>query len=401
MEISKSDKEYLLSLKSKDFTMSLIINLIGDRSKVVDGKVVTTKPRFKVNDTFTLNANEYINKEKVVTTVGRFIYNKIVIEPSVSEVTGYVNVTIDKKELSKLENLISKALLNDKITSEQMVAYLDRNQWLGLQFNSILATSFSENIVIPNKKIIKKRDELIKANKKALDEGDVTVAVKIENTVKDMAEKDLKDDYGVDLYASGGGGTFHNNYKAMALIKGPVYNPSTKKWDFVGNSLIEGIDKKDIPPMANSITTGAYPKAVGTQTSGYLSKQIIAAFQTSTLDKLGSDCGSKNFLPVEITKNNKSMYLYRYIIEGSKLVLLDDNNIDKYIGKIVKMRSPMYCISKKICRVCAGKMFEKLGIDNIGMSATRLSGRLLNINMKNFHDSTVSIHEFDSKKLKL
>jgi len=61
-------------------------------------------------------------------------------------------------------------------------------------------------------------------------------------------------------------------------------------------------------------------------------------------------------------------YLYRYIVENDKLVCLTPDIISNYIGKTVRMRSPMYCIDKKcICNKCAGDNFYKLDKKNIGL----------------------------------
>ena len=216
-----------------------------------------------------------------------------------------------------------------------------------------------------------------------------------------MAREELKGDPGMDLYNSGARGSFDNNYKNIAVIKGPVYNPVTDKYDFVSSNFMEGIKKEEIPIVANSIPAGAYPKAVGTQTGGYYNKQISAAFQGVVLDKQGSDCGTKLTLEVLLTDSNKSQFLHRYIVSGNSLVLLDSNNIDKYINKKVKFRSPMYCKGDKLCSKCAGILYYKLGIENIGLTATKLAGTLLNLNMKKFHNSTANIKKIDLNEIDL
>jgi hypothetical protein len=136
-------------------------------------------------------------------------------------------------------------------------------------------------------------------------------------------------------------------------------------------------------------------KAVGTQVSGYLSKQITAAMQTVVLDKPGSDCGTKGSLKIVITPYLKNDFKYRYMVEGSKLIYLDESNIDKYINREVKMRSPMYCVGDKICSKCAGEMYYKLGLTNIGLTSTRVSSTLLNLSMKKFHDATIKTTKVD------
>ena len=80
---------------------------------------------------------------------------------------------------------------------------------------------------------------------------------------------------------------------------------------------------------------------------------------------------------------------------------MDDSNIDNYVGKKIKLRSPMYCIGDKLCSKCAGLMYEKLGIKNIGLTTSRAATTLLNMGMKQFHDSTQSIARIDINKISL
>lgn len=134
-----------------------------------------------------------------------------------------------------------------------------------------------------------------------------------------------------------------------------------------------------------------YKYFCGTQVGGYLNKKMSAAFQGVVLDKHGSDCGTSLALEIIITASNKSQFLHRYIVVGSKLVLLDSNNIDNYVNKKVRLRSPMYCKGDRLCNKCAGELYYKLGIENIGLTSTKLAGTLLNLNMKKFHNTTASI----------
>lgn len=391
--VTQKDKEYLLSIKPEDIDYDLLVSLFGDKTKKVNGKVVVIPSRFNTHDEFVLKAGEYHNKTQVTTNVGLFIYNKYIIEGRFEEVLGYWNTPIDKKQLGAIESKLSKALLNKHITVESMVAYLDRTQWLSMKFHAVISGSFTMNTLKPNPKAMAVRDKYVKENKKALDEGDVTLAVKMEREVMETAKKELSGDTGMDLYDSGARGSFGNNFKTISLMKGPIYNPILGRAEIVTTNFMEGIAKKDIATYANGVIAGAYPKAVGTQESGYLAKQLIAALQTVVLDEKGSDCGTKGYITVHITPELRNDFNYRYIIEGSKLVLLDDTNIDKYVGRTVKMRSPMYCIGKKLCRKCAGTIHEKLDIENIGLTSTKVASTLLNLSMKKFHDTSTKMNE--------
>lgn len=397
--INDTDKQYLLNLTPDDIDSKLMMNLFGHTSKKVDGKVVIKKPRFNTTDELTLNAGEYINKEKVKTTVGKFIFNKFIVEVKFKDVLGYINYPITKSSIGRMENELAKALLTDRITQEDMSDYLNRIQWLGLRFTSVLCGSLSPKTIKAHPAVIQEREKLLKENRESIDNGDIHTIVEIEKKLLKKASEVLMGDSGMNLYHSGATGSFENNYKNMSVIKGPIYDPVNDKFDIIDKNLNEGIRKQDLTPYANSVVTGAYPKAVGTQVAGYLSKQITAAMQSVILDKAGSDCGTKGYITITLSDKLKNDFIYRYIITGKTLLILTEDNIDKYYGKEVQVRSPLYCINSKICNKCAGDMYYKLGLTNLGLTSVRVSSALLNLSMKKFHDSTVKTYPVDIRKL--
>jgi len=397
--INEKDKKMLLNLKPDDVTFDLLVDLFSDRVERQNGKVVILKPKVNINDRMILKSGEYFNEKQITTNPGLFIFNKLLVERNFKNVLGYVNEPIDKKTLGKIEAKLSVALLDDVITPEQMVKYLDDLQWLSMKFHSVVSGSFTMNSLKPRPNVIKERNKLLKEHKEALDNGDVIMSAKIEKDLLNMAHKELEHDPGMDLYDSGARGSFGNNFKNISVMKGAIANPITGKSDIVPQSYIEGIRKEDIHKMGNSVISGAYPKAIGTAVAGYFSKQIIAMMQAVELDEKNSDCGSKNFLRTTIHKSQEGDYLYRYVKDGSKLVLITRENISKYTGKPIMLRSPMYCIGDKICNKCAGDLYYKLGIKNAGLTASRASSTLLNMGMKKFHDASTKTEKIDNKKL--
>ena len=138
------------------------------------------------------------------------------------------------------------------------------------------------------------------------------------------------------------------------------------------------------------------PKASQTKESGYKTKQINAALQSIVLREDVQDCGSKGYLEVLLTKDLANRCDYRYIIDKGKLVLLTPENKNKYIGTIVKMRSIMYCgCDYGVCLTCAGLNFKKLGIHAVGLTGNGLTGSLLELKMKSFHDTSVKTTKID------
>lgn len=331
------------------------------------------------------------------TTLGRLIYNKIIIEGcGLEEIVGYVNEPITDGKNKFIEKLIANGLKEDQVSVDNMYKYVDTRDWLTLQLHSVICTSFTLKTLTKPKEVDDLHKELLKKYKKELDNNDEKISETIEKALIAKTKEVLKDDVGMDLYVSGARGSIDNNFKNIYLTRGAVKNLQTGGYDVIKGSLMDGLDKKDIAAHSNNILMGAYPKAVGTQVSGYLAKELSSAMQTEVLGDNGSDCGTIKGLTVTIPKNKTDDYLYRYIIENDKLVCLTPDIIGKYIGKTVKMRSPMYCIAKDcICSKCAGEDFYKLGKKAIGLTATKVATTCSRMNMKKFHENLVKTRDID------
>lgn len=394
-KISEAEKKELLALRPEQVTFDKIVDLFGSKMTKKNGKVEMKKSRFETTDELQLKKGEYFNDKDITTTVGRFIFNKLIVERELVGVLGYVNEPVTGGFLNKIDDKLSKALLRDDITTETMANYLDRLQWLSMQAHTVICGSFTMGILKPVPEMQKTRDRLIKENKDKLADGDLMTAIKVEQESLKVAVEKIKNDPGMDLFNSGARGSLGNNYKNISVMKGPIFNPSTGKFDVVESNFMEGIRKEELPIYANAIVTGAYPKAIGTATSGYFSKQITSALQAVLLDPPGSDCKTKHTVKHMLTPKNKQDLIYRYIEDKGKLVLLDEKTIDSYAYKIVNLRTPMTCSGKNICSKCAGEMYYLLGIKNAGLTASRASSTLLNLSMKKFHDGTAKTTEVD------
>ena len=136
-------------------------------------------------------------------------------------------------------------------------------------------------------------------------------------------------------------------------------------------------------------------RAIGTRQGGYEYKKIAASLQGIVADKKDTDCGTKLYTELEVTKDVSKMIIYRYIIENNKLILLTPDNIDNYIGKKVKLRSPLYCKGNKYCNKCLGELYYMMNLDNIGLIANRVGTSLLNESLKAFHDLSLKIVDID------
>lgn len=393
--VSQQFVEELLSMKSSDITFDYLVELFG-RKKEGNTTVV---PPYHPTDIAVIRPMKYHkNKQAIRTTVGRIIFNKIILEDNqLEEKVGFVNHKINAKGLSELEKILAILLTSDTITAEQMASYIDSRDWLGLQLHAVITTSFTAPTIEIPKEVKTLKDQLLKKYKKELDAGDVVTAEKVEKELIKKTEEVLEGDPGLDLYYSGARGSIGNNLKNIILMKGAIYNPLTKKYDIVRSSLMDGIEKSDIPAFANSVVTGAYPKAVGTADSGYLAKQLIAGMQTEIIDDDGTDCGTDKTLEVTLTESNKSDFINRNIKVNGKPYLLDENNIKNYIGKKIHVYSPMFCTGDRLCSKCTGRYNNKF----IGLDASKVATTLTNLNMKKFHNNVIKTNQLNPDEILL
>lgn len=393
MMLKQGDKEFLLSVKHLDITKQFIEENFIEHYDSENKKVV--KAKYSWQDEFSLKKGEYHNKEDIErTNVGLFIFNKLVIEDLLEDIIGYWNTPFTKKVLGKFESLISEALKNDRFTVDQFAEYENRLQWI-LALHPMICGSFTEKTIVPLKGVIAKRNKLIKENEEALNNGDVVKAIQIEGELLEEAKKELKGDPGMEIFDSGARASFDNNYKTSMIMKGPVLEPISGKYKIVSTSYTEGVKKENIPEYSSSVTQVQYPKSVGTAVGGYAVKKFYAEYQNIRIGPKGSNCGSLGALEMKLTEDNYAGYIDRYIMEGKKVIHLDEKNIKSYIGKTVRLRSPMFCTTDKICNVCFGDLPYKLGIENVGLTTAKIGSNFVNLGMKSIHNSSMKIKELD------
>ena len=402
--LSLEDKKYFLSLKKEDLNFENFVDWFGDTVNLTDNDKTKPKVKSKYNpcDTLTISPEEYslVHGEPIKTTLGRLIFNKVLIESlGFDNIFEYQNKVFTAKVYGGFDAAIANALKEDKISVSQMRDYVDTRDWFGLQVHALITSSFTPEVMKLPPEVVELKKKLMKENEEALKAGDERVIEKIEQQLIAATKKALDGNIGMDLYISGARGSVDNHLKNIMLTRGAVQNPVTKEYDIIENSLMDGLAKKDIGTHSNMIVSGAYPKAVGTQVSGYMSKELLAAFQGEVLGPKDSDCGTLMSIKVKLTDGNYKDYLYRYVKVGKELIMLTSTNKTQFVGKEVEMRSPMYCIGvgkeKCLCNKCAGDYYYILGKPNIGLSTSKCATTMTQLNLQRFHQNLVKTRQID------
>ena len=397
----KKDIDYLLGLTEDDITTSLIMELFGDFGdhKWFNPYDLITVPAGKYGGKIK-NGTKY-NKQPFTTTVGRLIFNKYFIEPDpeLLQIVGFVNEDISKKVYGNLYDSLGYEVLEDRLSIDSYKKFCKKTQKF-MPYVSILSPNHSDNMLTITKKINERKAKLIKENKEAIDNGDVMVVDKISKELLDYARELMKGDPAMDMFNSGAGGSFENNFKNMFVMRGSVQDPDPRKsYNIITSNYIDGVSKEEYSKLANTLAAGPYSRSKKTELGGYWEKLFLSAFQHIILLPPGSDCGTKRYIELDVDAKNIGMIMYSYAIEGNDLVEITSENKSRFIGKKVKIRFSSMCEAKDgICNKCAGNLFYRLGIRNVGAATPQIPSRLKVLSMKLFHDDQLNFAEMDPMK---
>lgn len=405
MITKKEDIDYLLSLKEEDITTSFIMENFADFGK---------GPKFQPYDLIEVpigayggklpDGKEKRNKNKFVTGVGRLVFNKFFFEsePELLLYVGYIDADVTKKLYGKTLNKLGYLMMEDKVSEETYKRFCKKSQKM-MPYVSVLSPNHSDNMLTITKKINKRKEQLLKEHATELaakDDNAVKVFDQISNELLDYARELMKDDPAMDMFASGAGGSFENNFKNMFIMRGAVKDPTPNKgYNLITSNYVDGISKDEYSAIANTLAAGPYARSKKTEVGGYWEKLFMAAFQHIVLLDPGSDCGTDRYIEMDVTEKNIDGIMYSYVIEGSKLVEITSENRDKYIGKHIKLRFSSMCKAKNgICNKCAGNLFYRLGIKNVGAATPQIPSKLKLLSMKLFHDDQLNFTEMDPMK---
>lgn len=397
---NKEDINFLLNITEDDMTLSFFMDCIAE----FDGKT-----RFNPWDKITIPKGMYgvdgcRNSEPINTTVGIWFFNKYFLERDFSKLVGYANETIDDDTFGSIDKIIATALLEDKIELEKFKRFELKTQKI-MPLVSVLSSNHSEKLLTCTSVINKKKDELFKKYAKEVEKGDPAIGIKIEQELLAFAIDYMGDDPAMDLFISGSRSSLKNHFKNMYVMKGVVKDPdpnAKQKYHIAKSNYMDGISAGEYALFANSLAAGPFSRSKKTEFGGYLEKLFLYALQHLKVDKEGSDCGTKRYITVKLTNKNKGVWMYSYVIQGTKLIELTSDNIDQYINKTVKLRFAGLCEDKKkgcICSKCFGNLPYRRGITNIGIELTQVASTMKNKAMKAFHDSVETMHEIDLNKM--
>ena len=291
-----------------------------------------------------------------------------------------VNSVIRKNELLEILNDIT-----EKFDKKISVKVLDSIKDAGFKYSTIFGCSLSlENIISPEVKI--QRDKIY-SKETMKDQVDAISSKEIE----DILRKEFKYSYLID---SGARGSW-DQARQIILSRGYIANfEGAIITTPIKSSLIEGLTQEEFFLSAYGCRKGLLDVAINTGASGYLSRKLIFTCANLQKDADLEDCGCKEYLPVYVENLKKAQtLLLRWWLnpDTDKEEMITKEVCKDIVGRHIKVRSPIYCLSEKICNKCYGDLWRVCNSRYVGILAAQALGEIgTQLVLRNFHTSGVA-----------
>ncbi len=167
------------------------------------------------------------------------------------------------------------------------------------------------------------------------------------------------------------------------VAKGLINDPMGNLLPPVTQSLNQGFSPMNYFDAAAGSRRGVIDRSLNTAHGGYAYRKMIYALGSTEADITNADCGTKRFAKIKITKDLFSRMQGRYVVgENHRSVIPISENM---IGTVIKLRSPIFCKSRKICRTCYGDLLYQVKTSNVGIVSAQEVTSLSEKIMKSFH----------------
>lgn len=302
---------------------------------------------------------------------GRYLFNMCLPEDY-----PMVNEEITKKKLFSIINDIAI-----KYTPAVVMNVLDRIKDLGFSLSTLQGYTMSlKDIYHPE--LVNFQDSLT---------GNVSKDMTMMK--KDPKLQEILKSLPFSVFIESGARGSWDQARQMVLARGYVADANNNiRPDVIKSSLVKGLNTREFFNSCWGSRKGLLDTALSTGDTGYLTRQLIYSTATIELDETeaGEDCGTTDGLTIEIKNKEmvKALLGRYYIKENGQKKLIKTSDTGFLVGKTIKLRSPIYCTGKKICKTCYGNLHRILHSPQIGIVATQAVGeRATQLVLRTFHIS--------------
>lgn len=355
-------------VENKQFNFLMEGSVIG-----IEGNV--DEPLFYMDEIIELPGDFHplLKGKPVRTTFGLFLFNVILIWEPFKGIVDYVN-----KEFTKpfFEGLFRDIMVSNpkgdevvpegKASVDQCLLFTHNCNFLeGLGTHFIKPGGIDALTVSPE--VIALRDSLFEKHKHELSDPvvftqivDQCVALDMKITMSGPSKKFFIAKKFID-----------NSRKRMFIAFGIEPNATGDGWVAMPLSLDQGWDPELLADYVNTAVAGSYSRSMATGEGGAQVKETLRLIARAVVSLTITDCNTPVSEAIEIIEANKNYWIGSWVWVGSKLEQISKATVDKFVGKVTKVRVPQFCtlVDGEYCKVCCG--------EGLGAYGERLSAEIV------------------------
>lgn len=395
----KADKDNPKTIPSNHPFMVYLDNLTDGQldTEILFKYTRSYDPKVKAELSLVDTVNITRGKEKIKTTLGRYIFNKVVFYSLWDNPYYHFNNIVMRQDDYQTEMKFLKQLaFEGKCKNRDLFEVIDMSTEFGMKLANAYNAGLTYSMMVPDKKFQEFKNKKLNAVKdQVIKNEDLDLLAETEGEIIKFAKEYYKNDDMVELMDSGAGSKWDNDFKTMNINVGAV--PTMDGTPVIMfNSLSDGVNPKYQADWTNTGMTGATNRGIQTAKAGALYNDINNAMQN--VMGIKGDCGSKRGTKVNTDDPNK--LLNRYILVGGKPVKVTMDNVKKFLNKDVIMRDIIYCKEKNghYCSTCVGDgPFDLKGTDKVplGFMTADIASNILNLFMKSTHDLRAGMYKIN------
>lgn len=372
------------------------VNENSELVKIEDAK--TGVPIFSMLEEISIDPTWIINLDKpLLTLIGSLFVNQILLVENFGPKVPFVAEDVD---IRKIESIVisKRAEAVPGQAKDPGKIYLD--EYLGMAtsieflktISNLSVYSLTERNILPPAGIEKFKADLIKEYEGRLD--DPVNLAEFEKKLIAFDTEYLKGDPSDGKLISG---KIRVNGRRKLFLSSGAEGGLQGAMVPVTESLLEGVplNPKNFTALVNGARAGSYFRGVDTVKGGVSAKILIRVMASFEVKE--GDCGSTKGITRIYTKYNIGNLVTRRFagVSGSKPIE-NLNEANNYLGKVVKLRSPMYCKypGQTFCEICAGERLSRFK-KGLSIPATDMSGAILAASMAAMHKNTLSVATLD------
>jgi DNA-directed RNA polymerase subunit beta' len=319
----------------------------------------------------------YPDGEKLPTYKGRIRFNECLPK-------GYKfwNETMTKNLLMAILNDLARTY-----DSSIVAKTLDNIKRLGFETTTKYGSTISLKGMIFT--------EASKITSKIFDDKTLTINDQIEKLKSPEIMAEVRKNFGYSVFIDSGSRGSWDQARQIILSRGYVSNSDGKIVETpVRNNFVHGLTREEFFVSSYGTRKGLLDTALNTGVSGYLTRKTVFGTANLELDDDVQDCGTKDTLNINILDLKMARALIGRFNVTTENVLEEVTweNYSKYIGQMVRLRSPILCQSKKLCKTCYGKTAAFVHSKYVGIMASQALGEVgTQLVMRTFHTSGVAL----------